>query len=939
LLWNCEGLKDSKENLNLEKLREYDIVIFNETMIVKEQQEILPIPGFYYKVIHASKKDSGRPFRGTIIYYNAKLGKLINHKYLENFIILNFEYVTIVGAYLHPNMKHDTVTDELLSTLQFILHFNNLIFAGDFNCRMDTNNPKKDAILDFMGDNNLALINDFPYKYTYICHNGGSVVDLIFVGRDIKPKGFKIIDLHKKKHRMLGLNFKMGKMTPINCNLVSKRLNIDEITLKENFDNNYKEILNSDLLTKDVEKFNDNLLKLLHESEKPKRVNKRVSQPWFDTECYQLKNKLNSTVYYIDHCVYWGLNEAGKKWALEMYAQLKRVYKNTCHSKKLAFQRKFEEKILREAEDNKCYRVLHLNKNFDNCNNIAMNEWENNFELILNEKHFGERDSLNLDEMLRGYTSDTEYIPIMQEEIKFAIRKMKNGKAPGPDSIRNENLKSLVDIMLPEVTEFLNLCVMQGRFPIAWRHQNLKLLFKGKGDVEDVNAYRGISLSSTLYNLLDRVLHNRLYPSLIHCIPNNQYGFVRGKSTVKAVRVLVNEINEVVYEKKTPLYAMFLDLRKAFDTIDRVVMFKKLVETKKLSMVELKFLAHAMDLNFLHIKDGVTASKIIVQSNGVRQGGCTSPFFFNFAISDINEVIKHLKGVKMILYADDMVLLAEDLADLREAIRLIKMYLQNRNLKLNLSKCEMMKFRNKGKGKYKHDDEVEIDGVKLKFVSEFTYLGVIFQSSGICFTKHIEKRARAALIATYSIKQLYDLSIETAMKLFELKISPIASYGIEVIWPFLSKNDLEKLERVKTRYLKKVLGLSKFNWSRYVYELVDTDLFVSDLKEKFSLSESKSYENFYEAKLVNKTNIRDVFYEQMALTNVQWQQPCFADRNVFTRFVCHGYHYLLCKNKTFHYEADATCLCQYCGLQCSQYHIKDCKIRSISLREAAKMRF
>jgi hypothetical protein len=135
-----------------------------------------------------------------------------------------------------------------------------------------------------------------------------------------------------------------------------------------------------------------------------------------------------------------------------------------------------------------------------------------------------------------------------------------------------------------------------------------------------------------------------------------------------------------------------------------------------------------------------------------------------------------------------------------------------------------------------------------------------------------------------SIKQFYDLSIETAMKLFELKFSPIASYGIKVIWPFLSKNDLEKLEIVKTRYLKKVLGLSKFNWSRYVYELVDTDLFVSDLKEKFSLSESKSYENFYEAKLVNKTNIRDVFYEQMALTNVQWQQPCFADRNVFTRY-------------------------------------------------------
>jgi hypothetical protein len=70
----------------------------------------------------------------------------------------------------------------------------------------------------------------------------------------------------------------------------------------------------------------------------------------------------------------------------------------------------------------------------------------------------------------------------------------------------------------------------------------------------------------------------------------------------------------------------------------------------------------------------------------------------------------------------------------------------------------------------------------------------------------------------------------------------MASYGIEVVWPFLSKNDLEKLERVKTRYLKKVLGWSKFSWSRYVYELVDADLFVSDFSDSNNL---KSFYTFH----------------------------------------------------------------------------------------------
>jgi hypothetical protein len=67
----------------------------------------------------------------------------------------------------------------------------------------------------------------------------------------------------------------------------------------------------------------------------------------------------------------------------------------------------------------------------------------------------------------------------------------------------------------------------------------------------------------------------------------------------------------------------------------------------------------------------------------------------------------------------------------------------------------------------------------------------------------VEKRLRAALFATYNIHELNNLSIETALKLFDLKVSPIASSGIEIIWPNLTKLDLENIERVKTRYLKK----------------------------------------------------------------------------------------------------------------------------------------
>jgi hypothetical protein len=115
-----------------------------------------------------------------------------------------------------------------------------------------------------------------------------------------------------------------------------------------------------------------------------------------------------------------------------------------------------------------------------------------------------------------------------------------------------------------------------------------------------------------------------------------------------------------------------------------------------------------------------------------------------------------------LFYADDIVLTSTNLADLKSALQRIKEYLLLRNLI-----------------------------VEIERVTAFTYLEIVFQPSGLSFNRHVEKRMRAAIFTTYNIRELNNLSIETAVKLFELKIAPIASYGIEIIWPHLTKHDLQ----------------------------------------------------------------------------------------------------------------------------------------------------
>jgi hypothetical protein len=354
---------------------------------------------------------------------------------------------------------------------------------------------------------------------------------------------------------------------------------------------------------------------------------------------------------------------------------------------------------------------------------------------------------------------------------------------------------------------------------------------------------------------------------------------------------------------------------------------------------ELNLLAEMLDVNYLIIDDGVTRSIEIVQSNGVRQGGCLSPFLFIYAISNFNDAILEFEDVRAMLYADDIVLYSENLDSIIAALNKVVQYLAARNLKLNLSKCKIVKFRTGGKGRYKKEDKIKCGETDIEFVSEFCYLGVTLQASGNTFSKHVEKRANAAIFAMSKLSAIHKSSIATALKLFNLAIAPVASYGIEAIWPYLNVNDLTILESVKSRFLKKAMRLHYKARSRFVYQLADTDYFVHELMAKYSLPETEMSKKF-SAQMVAKINeIEPMFYDTPAMKDPSWKQINCKDRHMFTRHSVHGFHYLLCADKSFHQSAKKDCECEKCGdKEIGVYHLLECQAKSLTLAQAAKMK-
>ena len=188
------------------------------------------------------------------------------------------------------------------------------------------------------------------------------------------------------------------------------------------------------------------------------------------------------------------------------------------------------------------------------------------------------------DDRINLYTKDLppETLPILVapfdiddvvpdvDEIAEAVRRLRNGKAPGPSKVRAEKLKEwLFEATRQEnpelenwnrVVELVQLCFRERRVPTQLSWSTVVLLPKGGGD------YRGIGLLEIIWKVIESIVNRRI-ASKVH-FHDSLHGFIAERGTVTACieAKLLQQLSKMV--QKT-LYYIFLDLRKAYDTVDR----------------------------------------------------------------------------------------------------------------------------------------------------------------------------------------------------------------------------------------------------------------------------------------------------------------------------------------------------------------------------------
>jgi Reverse transcriptase (RNA-dependent DNA polymerase) len=282
------------------------------------------------------------------------------------------------------------------------------------------------------------------------------------------------------------------------------------------------------------------------------------------------------------------------------------------------------------------------------------------------------------------------------ETYKF-INKLKNKQSCGFDGVPDSLLKSCAPHLSTVLTHIINASFVAGVFPSILKTAIVKPLYK-KGSRSNINNYRPISLLSVFSKIFERAYLSRLVTFLEHnrILSKFQNGFRKGKSTETAIFDLVESILSSV-DSRNVVTGMFVDLSKAFDTVEHKKLFEKLddcgIRGKCLDWVK-SFLSNRKQ--YVKIQDSTSNCKGLMY--GLPQGALTSPIFFLIYINDMHLICTD--NEEPVIYADDSNFRVQ--GDCNESasnnsintLIKVKNWLNSNGLAINQSKTEFIHFRN-----------------------------------------------------------------------------------------------------------------------------------------------------------------------------------------------------------------------------------------------------
>jgi len=391
-------------------------------------------------------------------------------------------------------------------------------------------------------------------------------------------------------------------------------------------------------------------------------------------------------------------------------------------------------------------------------------------------------------------------------EIKSIVASLKES-SPGWDDIPAKCLKHNSELLSDIFTHLINLSISQGIFPDELKIAKVVPLYKSD-DPSHFNNYRPISILSVFSKIYERVLHLKLskFINANGFLHKYQFGFREKYNTSLALLTLVDKISSAINNNEF-VVGLFLDFKKAFDTINHEILFEKLYKYG-IRGVALDWIKDYLSLRKQYVcYDNFTSDKRLITC-GVPQGSILGPLLFLLYINDLPNCSNILFSL---LFADDtnMFLVGKNVDDLIQTMNIeldkIVKWLECNKLSLNTTKTKFMIFSSKRRHP-NHHSNIIINGEDIEKVSAIKFLGVTLNCN-LSWLNHIQKtKVKVAKNIGVICKARRVLQQSTLALLYNTFIQPYLIYCIEV-WGSASDSHILPLIRIQKKAIRIVCSV------------------------------------------------------------------------------------------------------------------------------------
>lgn len=402
--------------------------------------------------------------------------------------------------------------------------------------------------------------------------------------------------------------------------------------------------------------------------------------------------------------------------------------------------------------------------------------------------------------------SKFQFQDISSKFVLNQIYSMQNDKSTGLDQFNVKLLKLAAPYISNSLAFICNLSLRNGTFPDLWKKAKVTPIYKS-GDKSDVGNYRPISVLPILSKIIERAIHDQLYSYLTNegLLSDAQSGFRANHSTTTTLI----DVEDYILKNMDEGFAtgiIFIDLKKAFDTVNHSILLKKL-ENYGVTENEHKWFQSYLSNRSQTVGINSSLSDFDNVSIGIPQGSILGPLLFTIFVNCLPSNL----DCKTVMYADDTSLMCKGKSDidiqnkLELCLHHIANWFKANKLTLNVDKTKLMIVGTNHMLDKLNNINVKYDGNDIERVEEFKYLGVKFDSK-LSWSAHVDYLCKNVSKRIGIIRRVkYFLPRQTVLLLSNALVMPHFDYG-STVWNNCTAEHHKRLQVLHNQLARTILS-------------------------------------------------------------------------------------------------------------------------------------